>query len=77
MFPGIPSFGTLSAEVETLKLCLSQIDSPVVLCHNDLLVKNIIYNQSQGKEEQQNEDPGEIPEETFNHPCKLVNLLLM
>lgn len=44
----VPSFETLSVEMETLKRHLSQIDSPTVLCHNDLLTKNIIYNQSEG-----------------------------
>ncbi|XP_056908047.1 ethanolamine kinase 2 isoform X2 [Takifugu flavidus] len=47
-FPGVPSFGILSGEMETLKRHLSQIDSPVVLCHNDLLIKNIIYNHTDG-----------------------------
>lgn len=31
-----------------MKETLSQLGSPVVLCHNDLLCKNIIYNQAQG-----------------------------
>lgn len=53
-FPGVPSFGALSGEMETLKRHLSQIDSPVVLCHNDLLMKNIIYNHTDGEEEQRN-----------------------
>uniref|UniRef100_A0A3Q3XJR8 ethanolamine kinase n=1 Tax=Mola mola TaxID=94237 RepID=A0A3Q3XJR8_MOLML len=44
----VPSFGTLSAEMESLKRHLSQIDSPTVLCHNDLLTKNIIYNHQKG-----------------------------
>ncbi|KAM9376217.1 ethanolamine kinase 1 [Pholidichthys leucotaenia] len=44
----VPSFEILSAEMESLKRHLSQIDSPTVLCHNDLLTKNIIYNQKQG-----------------------------
>lgn len=53
-FPGVPSFGILSGEMETLKRHLSQIDSPIVLCHNDLLIKNIIYNHTDGEEEQWN-----------------------
>ncbi|XP_026220551.1 ETNK_euk domain-containing protein [Anabas testudineus] len=44
----VPSFETLSAEMELLKRHLSQIDSPTVLCHNDLLTKNIIYNHKEG-----------------------------
>lgn len=44
----VPSFETLSEEMESLKRHLSQIDSPVVLCHNDLLTKNIIYNHKEG-----------------------------
>ncbi|XP_035521457.1 ethanolamine kinase 1-like isoform X1 [Morone saxatilis] len=44
----VPSFETLSAEMESLKRHLSQLDSPIVLCHNDLLTKNIIYNQKEG-----------------------------
>nr|XP_019934181.1 PREDICTED: ethanolamine kinase 1-like [Paralichthys olivaceus] len=47
--PGeMPSFETLSAEMESLKRHLLQIDSPTVLCHNDLLTKNIIYNNKEG-----------------------------
>ncbi|KAM3608992.1 uncharacterized protein V6R79_008092 [Siganus canaliculatus] len=44
----LPSVETLSAEMESLKRHLSQIDSPTVLCHNDLLTKNIIYNHKEG-----------------------------
>ncbi|XP_037622480.1 ethanolamine kinase 1-like isoform X1 [Sebastes umbrosus] len=44
----VPSFEILSAEMESLKRHLSQIDSPTVLCHNDLLTKNIIYNHKEG-----------------------------
>lgn len=44
----VPSFELLSAEMESLKKHLSQIDSPTVLCHNDLLTKNIIYNHTEG-----------------------------
>ncbi|KAF7650120.1 hypothetical protein LDENG_00131010 [Lucifuga dentata] len=43
-----PSFETLSAEMDSLKRHLSQIDSPTVLCHNDLLTKNIVYNHTEG-----------------------------
>uniref|UniRef100_A0AAQ4S885 ethanolamine kinase n=1 Tax=Gasterosteus aculeatus aculeatus TaxID=481459 RepID=A0AAQ4S885_GASAC len=44
----VPSLETLSLEMESLKRHLSQIDSPTVLCHNDLLTKNIIYNHKEG-----------------------------
>ncbi|XP_044048565.1 ethanolamine kinase 1 [Siniperca chuatsi] len=44
----VPSFETLSFEMDSLKRHLSQIDSPTVLCHNDLLTKNIIYNNKEG-----------------------------
>ncbi|KAK2842656.1 hypothetical protein Q5P01_012856 [Channa striata] len=44
----VPSFETLSAELDSLKRHLSQTDSPTVLCHNDLLTKNIIYNHKEG-----------------------------
>uniref|UniRef100_A0A673ZS85 ethanolamine kinase n=1 Tax=Salmo trutta TaxID=8032 RepID=A0A673ZS85_SALTR len=44
----IPSIETLSDEMETLKRHLSQIGSPTVLCHNDLLTKNIIYDNKEG-----------------------------
>lgn len=49
--PEVASFETLSAEIGSLKRHLLQIDSPVVLCHNDLLTKNIIYNQKEGEEQ--------------------------
>ncbi|KAM4619243.1 ethanolamine kinase 1 [Polymixia lowei] len=42
------SFEALSDEMETLKRHFSEIDSPTVLCHNDLLTKNIIYNHEEG-----------------------------
>ncbi|XP_029992493.1 ethanolamine kinase 1 [Sphaeramia orbicularis] len=44
----LPSLETLRMEMESLKTHLSQIESPTVLCHNDLLTKNIIYNQEEG-----------------------------
>lgn len=36
-------------EVKLLKNLLSNSDIPLVYCHNDLLVKNIIYNKEEGK----------------------------
>ncbi|XP_054723170.1 ethanolamine kinase 1-like [Uloborus diversus] len=41
----IPSREELEAEVETLKEHLVPLDSPVVFSHNDLLLKNVIYNK--------------------------------
>ena len=36
-------------ELKLLKNLLSNSDIPLVYCHNDLLVKNIIYNKKEGK----------------------------
>ncbi|XP_038161684.1 ethanolamine kinase 1-like [Cyprinodon tularosa] len=44
----LPSYETLMMEMELLKIHLSPLDSPIVLCHNDLLTKNIIYNSQEG-----------------------------
>lgn len=44
----VPSIEVLEHELAWMKETLSQLGSPVVLCHNDLLCKNIIYNQTQG-----------------------------
>lgn len=49
-FQELPSYETLAAEMESLQRHLSQTDSPTVLCHNDLLTKNIIYNREEGEE---------------------------
>lgn len=38
----------MERELAWLKDHLSQLDSPVVFCHNDLLCKNIIYDSSKG-----------------------------
>ncbi|XP_078405372.1 ethanolamine kinase 1 isoform X1 [Cetorhinus maximus] len=45
---GVPTLDILVSEIERLKEHLSQVKSPVVLCHNDLLCKNIIYIETQG-----------------------------
>lgn len=37
--------GGLRADIETLKTALKTIDSPVVFCHNDLLLPNIILQR--------------------------------
>ncbi|XP_010613716.1 ethanolamine kinase 1 [Fukomys damarensis] len=44
----IPSCRILQEEMTWMKEILSNLGSPVVLCHNDLLCKNIIYNEKQG-----------------------------
>ncbi|XP_069753849.1 ethanolamine kinase 1-like isoform X3 [Narcine bancroftii] len=44
----VPSLDILKSEIEVLKEHLSHIKSPVVLCHNDLLCNNIIYNEAKG-----------------------------
>lgn len=43
----VPSLEMLEHELAWMKDTLSQLGSPVVLCHNDLLCKNIIYNRAQ------------------------------
>lgn len=45
----IPSRGELEREVSLLEAHLSGLGSPVVFCHNDLLVKNIIYQPEQDR----------------------------
>ncbi|XP_060783108.1 ethanolamine kinase 1 [Neoarius graeffei] len=44
----IPSMDMLTNEMEELKRHLNRVESPTVLCHNDLLTKNIIYNSDEG-----------------------------
>ncbi|KAE8613026.1 hypothetical protein XENTR_v10007537 [Xenopus tropicalis] len=44
----VPSPEVLEGEMSWMKEVLSNLQSPVVLCHNDLLCKNIIYNEKQG-----------------------------
>uniref|UniRef100_F6WSV8 ethanolamine kinase n=1 Tax=Monodelphis domestica TaxID=13616 RepID=F6WSV8_MONDO len=44
----VPSPHVLQEEMTWMKEILSNLGSPVVLCHNDLLCKNIIYNEKQG-----------------------------
>ncbi|NXN19466.1 EKI2 kinase, partial [Indicator maculatus] len=45
----MPSLEVLEHELAWMKETLSQLGSPVVLCHNDLLCKNIIYDQTRGQ----------------------------
>uniref|UniRef100_A0AAR2IIQ3 ethanolamine kinase n=1 Tax=Pygocentrus nattereri TaxID=42514 RepID=A0AAR2IIQ3_PYGNA len=44
----VPSVACLREELVWLQQNLSKLGSPVVLCHNDLLCKNIIYRQAGG-----------------------------
>ncbi|XP_061434951.1 ethanolamine kinase 1-like, partial [Lethenteron reissneri] len=44
----VPSRAELEREMLGLQETLAGLGSPVVLCHNDLLVKNIIYNAEKG-----------------------------
>ncbi|XP_068134086.1 ethanolamine kinase 1 [Hyperolius riggenbachi] len=41
----VPNQQVLQQEMAWMKESLSSLGSPVVLCHNDLLCKNIIYNE--------------------------------
>ncbi|XP_027285956.1 ethanolamine kinase 1 isoform X2 [Cricetulus griseus] len=45
----VPSPQLLQEEMTWMKEILSSLGSPVVLCHNDLLCKNIIYNEKQDR----------------------------
>ncbi|KAM6219094.1 ethanolamine kinase 2 isoform 2-T2 [Rhynchocyon petersi] len=47
----VPRVEVLEQELAWLKEHLSQLDSPVVFCHNDLLCKNIIYDSTKGVNE--------------------------
>ncbi|NXM50239.1 EKI2 kinase, partial [Gymnorhina tibicen] len=42
----VPSLEALEQELAWMEETLSQLGSPVVLCHNDLLCKNIIYDRT-------------------------------
>lgn len=44
----VPSKAVLEQEMVWMKEHLSTLASPVVLCHNDLLCKNIIHNSKEG-----------------------------
>ncbi|XP_027273396.1 ethanolamine kinase 2 isoform X3 [Cricetulus griseus] len=44
----VPKVEVLEQELAWLKEHLSQLESPVVFCHNDLLCKNIIYDSTKG-----------------------------
>ncbi|XP_029358380.1 ethanolamine kinase 2 isoform X3 [Echeneis naucrates] len=44
----VPSKAVLEQEMVWMKEHLSKLGSPVVLCHNDLLCKNIIHNSKEG-----------------------------
>ena len=44
-----PSKSKLKEETEILKGVLLKHKCPIVLCHNDLLCANIIYNKAKGE----------------------------
>ncbi|XP_043943626.1 ethanolamine kinase 1-like [Protopterus annectens] len=43
----VPSHEELKLEMTWMQEYLSSLNSPVVLCHNDLLCKNIIFNEKE------------------------------
>ena len=43
-----PSKAKLKEEIELLQSVLLKHDCPVVFCHNDLLCKNIVYDETKG-----------------------------
>lgn len=45
IFASIPSKSELIAEFASLYATLSTLDSPLVFCHNDLLLANIIFTE--------------------------------
>ncbi|CAJ0967932.1 unnamed protein product [Ranitomeya imitator] len=45
---GIPSMKVLEEELTWLQKYLPSLESPIVFCHNDLLCKNVIYNEEEG-----------------------------
>lgn len=49
----VPSQAVLEQEMVWMKEHLSTLGSPVVLCHNDLLCKNIIHNSKEGEKQRQ------------------------
>ncbi|XP_031420157.1 ethanolamine kinase 1-like isoform X2 [Clupea harengus] len=46
--PEAASVEALKSEMNELKRRLGHVYSPTVLCHNDLLTKNIVYNDTKG-----------------------------
>lgn len=56
----VPSVACLRDEMIWLQQKLSKLGSPVVLCHNDLLCKNIIYKQQEGESNK----PHQLPSAT-------------
>ena len=39
----------LRKEVDELESCLTNLNSPIVFCHNDILLHNVIYNEHTGR----------------------------
>ncbi|XP_078500785.1 ethanolamine kinase 2 [Lissotriton helveticus] len=44
----IPAMEVLEQELTWMESYLPTLGSPIVLCHNDLLCKNVIYNETKG-----------------------------
>jgi len=42
----LPSKSELFAEFANLEASLKQLKSPIVFCHNDLLLGNVVYNEA-------------------------------
>lgn len=45
----VPLKQTIGQEINFLKGKLSQLDSPIVFCHNDLLLGNVIYSKEEDR----------------------------
>ncbi|XP_075191756.1 ethanolamine kinase 2 [Anomaloglossus baeobatrachus] len=48
LLAGIPSLKVMEEELFWLQKYLPSLESPIVFCHNDLLCKNVIYNEGEG-----------------------------
>jgi ethanolamine kinase len=45
----LPTAAVLADELKILVEEIASLDSPLVFCHNDLLLKNIVYNKEKSK----------------------------
>ena len=45
----MPNHAKLRSELAMLEQELSKLDSPIVFCHNDILLANVIYDESKSK----------------------------
>ena len=46
----LPSKETLAADLDRMEEALTKLGSPSVFSHNDLLLKNIVYNKAKGRD---------------------------